>query len=40
MTLTPNALVIFFATGKIEDAAHDDVRFSARYWDLWDVEER
>lgn len=40
MTLTPDAKLIFFSTSTLEDSLGDDVRFPARYWDPWLVEER
>jgi dTDP-4-dehydrorhamnose 3,5-epimerase-like enzyme len=40
MSLTPDASLIFFSTSTIEEAVKDDVRYDARYWDIWNVEER
>jgi dTDP-4-dehydrorhamnose 3,5-epimerase-like enzyme len=40
MTLTPGAKVIFFSTASFEESQGDDIRFPARYWDPWHVEER
>jgi dTDP-4-dehydrorhamnose 3,5-epimerase len=40
MTLTPGAKLIFFSTSTLEESLEDDVRFPARYWDPWSVEER
>jgi dTDP-4-dehydrorhamnose 3,5-epimerase len=40
MTLTPDAKLIFFSTSTLDESHGDDVRFPARYWDPWNVEER
>jgi len=40
MTLTPDAKLIFFSTATLEESTGDDIRFPARYWDPWRVEER
>ncbi len=40
MSLTDDALLVFFSTSTLEESADDDVRYDARYWDIWDVEER
>ena len=40
MTLTPGAKLMFFSTSTLEESLGDDVRFPARYWDPWQVEER
>lgn len=40
MTLTPNAKLMFFSTSTLEESLGDDIRFDARYWDPWHVEER
>ncbi len=40
MTLTPDAKLMFFSTSTLEDSLGDDVRFPARFWDPWQVEER
>jgi dTDP-4-dehydrorhamnose 3,5-epimerase-like enzyme len=40
MSLTPDAKLIFFSTATLEESQADDVRFDARYWDPWPVEER
>jgi dTDP-4-dehydrorhamnose 3,5-epimerase len=40
MTLTPNAKLMFFSTSTLEESLRDDIRFPARYWDPWQVEER
>lgn len=40
MTLTPDAIVCFFSSATLEESAADDIRFPARQWDPWHVEER
>lgn len=40
MTLTMDAKIIYFATDTLEETTQDDYRYDARYWDIWNVEER
>jgi dTDP-4-dehydrorhamnose 3,5-epimerase len=40
MSLTDNAKLLFFSTATLEDSLGDDIRYDARYWDPWTVEER
>ena len=40
MTLTPGAKLMFFSTSTLDESLGDDIRFPARYWDPWQVEER
>jgi dTDP-4-dehydrorhamnose 3,5-epimerase len=40
MSLTDDAALLFFSTSTLEESRLDDVRFDARYWDPWTVEER
>jgi dTDP-4-dehydrorhamnose 3,5-epimerase len=40
MTLTSDTKLIFFSTSTLEDSLGDDIRFPARFWDPWHVEER
>ena len=40
MTLTEDAKLIFFSTSTLDESIGDDIRFPARYWDPWSVEER
>jgi len=40
MTLTPGARLMFFSSATLEHSLGDDIRFPARYWDPWSVEER
>jgi dTDP-4-dehydrorhamnose 3,5-epimerase-like enzyme len=40
MSLTADLKLIFFSTSSLEESRGDDVRYDARYWDIWRVEER
>ena len=40
MSLTDDARLMFFSTATLAESLDDDVRFDARYWDPWTVEER
>ncbi|MFC2034989.1 dTDP-4-dehydrorhamnose 3,5-epimerase family protein [Chloroflexota bacterium] len=40
MALTEDTILIFFSTVTVEDSSGDDVRYHARYWDIWEVAER
>jgi dTDP-4-dehydrorhamnose 3,5-epimerase-like enzyme len=40
MSLTGDALITFFSTASLEESMDDDIRFPARLWDPWAVEER
>jgi len=40
MSLTEDALLEFFSTSTLEESQGDDVRYDARYWDIWDAIER
>jgi dTDP-4-dehydrorhamnose 3,5-epimerase-like enzyme len=40
MTLADRTKIQFFSTSSLEDSLQDDVRYGARYWDPWTVEER
>lgn len=40
MSLTEDALLVFFSTATLEETRGDDVRYDARYWDIWNVVER
>ena len=39
-TLSAGTKVLFFSTATVEESGDDDVRFDARYWNIWDIEER
>jgi dTDP-4-dehydrorhamnose 3,5-epimerase-like enzyme len=40
MSLTADTKVAFFSTASVEESREDDVRYDARYWDVWTVAER
>ncbi len=40
MSLTADALLVFFSTATVEESRGDDVRYDARLWDIWKVVER
>jgi len=40
MSLTKDTRLIVFSTSSLEESQHDDVRYPARYWDIWTVPER
>jgi dTDP-4-dehydrorhamnose 3,5-epimerase len=40
MSLTEDAILIFFSTATLEESRNDDIRYDARYWDIWTVMER
>jgi len=40
MSLTADAHLVFFSTSSLQDSQTDDVRYDARRWDIWAVEER
>jgi dTDP-4-dehydrorhamnose 3,5-epimerase-like enzyme len=40
MSLTSDTIMIFFSTASLEESLVDDWRFPARYWDIWEVQER
>lgn len=40
MSLTGDAKIMFFSTSTLEESMKDDIRFPARRWDPWRVEER
>jgi dTDP-4-dehydrorhamnose 3,5-epimerase len=40
MSLTDDALLVFFSTATVEESRGDDVRYDARLWDIWKVAER
>jgi dTDP-4-dehydrorhamnose 3,5-epimerase len=39
-SLTQDTQLFFFSTSTLEESRDDDIRFEARYWDIWAVEER
>ena len=40
MSLVADTRVVFFSTSTVEESRQDDVRYEARYWDVWHVTER
>jgi dTDP-4-dehydrorhamnose 3,5-epimerase-like enzyme len=40
MSLTKDAQLIFFSTSTLEESLGDDIRYDARYWDIWTAEEK
>jgi dTDP-4-dehydrorhamnose 3,5-epimerase len=40
MSLTRDATLLFFSSVTHEASVEDDVRYPARFWDPWSVEER
>jgi dTDP-4-dehydrorhamnose 3,5-epimerase-like enzyme len=40
MSLTDDARLIFFSTSSLDESRNDDIRYDARHWDIWTVEER
>jgi dTDP-4-dehydrorhamnose 3,5-epimerase-like enzyme len=40
MSLTADAQLVFFSTADLQESRGDDVRYDARLWDIWAVEER
>lgn len=40
MSLTCDAIVQYFSTATMAQGAADDVRFDARHWDIWQIQNR
>ena len=40
MSLTEDTKLIFFSTSTLAESRADDIRYDARYWDIWTIEER
>ncbi|MBI5134661.1 dTDP-4-dehydrorhamnose 3,5-epimerase family protein [Candidatus Uhrbacteria bacterium] len=40
MSLASDTVIMYFATDTLDQTKNDDVRYDARYWDIWNVEER
>ncbi len=40
MSLAENTKILFFSTRTLEESLGDDIRYDARYWNPWTVEER
>lgn len=40
MSLTSDAKIVVFSTASVEESKNDDIRYDARYWDIWSAIER
>ena len=40
MSLSSDCQLIFYSTSTIDESKNDDIRYDARYWDIWQVIER
>lgn len=40
MSLTSDLKLMFFSTSTLEESSTDDIRYDARYWDIWNIVER
>jgi dTDP-4-dehydrorhamnose 3,5-epimerase len=40
MSLTEDTRLMFFSTSTLDESKNDDIRYDARHWDIWTVEER
>lgn len=40
MSLTNDSKLMFFSTSSLDESKGDDVRYPARHWDIWSIEER
>jgi dTDP-4-dehydrorhamnose 3,5-epimerase len=40
MSLTDDTRLMFFSTSTLDESKNDDVRYDARHWDIWTIEER
>ena len=40
MSLTSDTMIQYFSTSTLADSKGDDIRFDARFWNPWHVEER
>jgi len=40
MSLTDNAKIMFFSGSSLDESLKDDIRFDARKWNPWEIEER
>lgn len=39
-SLSSDLKIIFFSTSTLEESMGDDIRYDARHWDPWTIEER
>jgi dTDP-4-dehydrorhamnose 3,5-epimerase-like enzyme len=40
MSLAEDTRLVFFSTSTVDESKNDDVRYDARHWDIWTIEER
>lgn len=40
MTLTDDAMLMFFSSSTLSESAADDIRFDSRLWNPWTIDER
>lgn len=40
MSLTSESKLMFFSTSTLQESVNDDIRYDARYWDIWNIVER
>ena len=40
MSLLPGTRLVYFSDAPLDASLEDDVRYPARHWDPWHVEER
>lgn len=40
MSLTDDTIILVFSTASLDESREDDIRYDARYWDIWQVSER
>jgi dTDP-4-dehydrorhamnose 3,5-epimerase len=40
MSLTSDCKIMVFSTATLKESEKDDVRYDARYWDVWEIAER
>jgi dTDP-4-dehydrorhamnose 3,5-epimerase-like enzyme len=40
MSLAADTRLLFFSTSTLAESQGDDIRYDARHWDIWKIEER
>ena len=40
MSLTEDTKLMFFSKSTLEESTGDDIRYDARHWDIWGIQER
>jgi dTDP-4-dehydrorhamnose 3,5-epimerase-like enzyme len=40
MSLTDDTCLMFFSTSTLDESKDDDIRYDARRWDIWTIQER